>query len=73
VMQDVTPLSDGSAIKITIAHYLTPSNRDINLKGIVPDVLVEENKDARFGDPVHDAQLRAAIDVLQKKLALKTP
>jgi len=73
VMQDVTPLSDGSAIKITIAHYLTPSNRDINLKGIVPDVLVEQNKDARFGDPIHDAQLRAAIAALQKKVAVKTP
>ena len=73
VMQDVTPLSDGSAIKITIAHYLTPANRDINLKGIVPDVLVDENKDARFGDPIHDAQLRAALTVLQKKVALKTP
>ncbi len=73
VMQDVTRLSDGSAIKITIAHYLTPANRDINLKGIVPDVVVDENKDARFGDPVHDAQLRAALSVLQKKLALKTP
>jgi len=73
VMQDVTPLSDGSAIKITIAHYLTPSNRDINLKGIVPDVLVEENKGARFGDPVRDAQLRAAIAALQKKVALKSP
>jgi carboxyl-terminal processing protease len=73
VMQDVTPLSDGSAIKITIAHYLTPSNRDINLKGIVPDVLVEENKGARYGDPVHDAQLRAAIVALQKKVAVKSP
>ncbi|MDQ2991645.1 MAG: S41 family peptidase [Candidatus Eremiobacteraeota bacterium] len=73
VMQDVTRLSDGSAIKITIAHYLTPANRDINLKGIVPDVVVDENKDARFGDPLHDAQLRAALTVLQRKLALKTP
>jgi carboxyl-terminal processing protease len=73
VMQNVTQLSDGSAIKITIAHYLTPSNRDINLKGIVPDVLVDENKDARFGDPAHDAQLRAALAALQKKVAVKAP
>lgn len=73
VMQDVTPLADGSAIKITIAHYLTPSDRDINLKGIVPDVVVAENKDARFGDPAHDAQLRAALTALQKKVAVKGP
>lgn len=73
VMQDVTPLADGAAIKITIAHYLTPSNRDINLKGIVPDVVVDENKNARFGDPANDAQLRAALAALQKKVALKGP
>ncbi len=73
VMQDLTPFDDGSGIKITIAHYLTPGNHDINLKGIVPDVSVVENKDARFGDPAHDAQLRAAIAELQKKVASKGP
>jgi carboxyl-terminal processing protease len=69
VMQTLTPLPDGAAIKITTAHYLTPSHRDINLRGIVPDVSVDENRDARFGDVATDAQLRAAIGVLQKKLA----
>ena len=50
VMQTLTPLPDGAAIKITTAHYLTPSKRDINLRGIDPDVRVDENHDARFGD-----------------------
>jgi carboxyl-terminal processing protease len=68
VMQTLTPLPDGAAIKITTAHYLTPSRRDINLRGIAPDIAVEENRDARFGDVERDAQLRAAIAVLQKKL-----
>ena len=40
VMQTLTPLPDGAAIKITTAHYLTPSKRDINLRGIDPDVTV---------------------------------
>jgi carboxyl-terminal processing protease len=69
VMQTLTELPDGAAIKITTAHYLTPSKRDINLKGIDPDLRVGENKDPRFGDVAHDAQLRAAIDMLQKKIA----
>ncbi|HTU82732.1 MAG TPA: S41 family peptidase [Candidatus Acidoferrales bacterium] len=69
VMQTLTPLPDGSAIKITTAHYLTPSHRDINLRGIVPDVLVDEPSDARFGVIDRDAQLRAAIAVLQKRIA----
>lgn len=71
VMQTLTPLPDGAAIKITTAHYLTPNNHDINLRGIVPDVTVIENHDARFGDAVHDAQLRAALALLQKKIAAK--
>ncbi|MBV8725354.1 MAG: S41 family peptidase [Candidatus Eremiobacteraeota bacterium] len=69
VMQTLTPLPDGAAIKITTAHYLTPNHRDINLRGIDPDVAVVENKDARFGDTASDAQLRAAIELLQKKIA----
>lgn len=69
VMQTLTPLPDGAAIKITTAHYLTPRKRDINLRGIDPDVRVDENRDARFGDLDRDAQLRAAITMLQKKIA----
>ena len=68
VMQTLTPLPDGAAIKITTAHYLTPNRRDINLRGIDPDVRVDENRDARFGEVENDAQLRAAIAVLQKKI-----
>jgi len=71
VMQSLTPLPDGAAIKITTAHYLTPSRRDINLRGIDPDVRVDENHDARFGEVDNDAQLRAAIALLQKKIAVK--
>jgi carboxyl-terminal processing protease len=73
VMQTLTPLPDGAAIKITTAHYLTPSRRDINLRGIEPDVRVDEPHDARFGDLEKDPQLRAAIAELQKKIAATTP
>lgn len=69
VMQTLTPLPDGAAIKITTAHYLTPNHHDINLRGIEPDVQVDEPNDARMGVVDRDAQLRAAIIVLQKKIA----
>jgi carboxyl-terminal processing protease len=69
VMQTLTPLQDGAAIKITTAHYLTPRHRDINLKGIEPDVAVQEPSNARFGDVSNDPQLRAAMAFLQKKIA----
>jgi carboxyl-terminal processing protease len=73
VMQNLTELADGAAIKITTAHYLTPSRRDINLRGINPNLDVDENKDARFGELSSDAQLRAAVSYLEKKIAAARP
>jgi carboxyl-terminal processing protease len=73
VMQTLTPLPDGAAIKVTTAHYLTPNKHDINLRGIEPDVSVEEPKGSRLGDVDRDPQLRAAILVLQKKIAEAKP
>jgi len=73
VMQTLTPLPDGAAIKITTAHYLTPRRRDINLRGIEPDLQIDENKDARYGDVDRDAQLQAAVALLQKKIANAAP
>lgn len=69
VVQEILPLPDGSAIKITDARYLTPHNRDINHLGIAPDIVVDENKGARYGDPTHDTQLDRAVQYLNDKLA----
>jgi carboxyl-terminal processing protease len=41
LVQSVHRLSDGSGLAVTIAHYYTPSGRDIARKGISPNVLVE--------------------------------
>jgi carboxyl-terminal processing protease len=73
VMQTLTPLPDGAAIKVTTAHYLTPNKHDINLRGIDPDVSVDEPKGSRYGDADRDPQLRAAILLLQKKIAEAKP
>jgi len=73
VMQTLTPLPDGAAIKVTTAHYLTPNKHDINLRGIDPDVSVDEPKGSRFGDADRDPQLRAAMLLLQKKIAEAKP
>ncbi len=69
VVQEILPLPDGSAIKITDARYLTPHNRDINHLGIVPDIVVDENKGARQGDPTRDTQLTRALQFLNDKIA----
>ena len=69
VVQNIYPLRDGSAIKITTARYLTPHNRDINHLGITPDIVVAENKRPRFGDLSRDVQLQRAIDFLNDRIA----
>lgn len=73
VMQTLTQLPGGAAIKITTAHYLTPSRRDLNLKGIEPDVNVAANRNDLLGVVDKDAQLRAAIELIQKKIAQVKP
>jgi carboxyl-terminal processing protease len=40
-VQQIFPLSGDSAMKLTTEHYYTPSGRDINGKGIKPDVVVK--------------------------------
>ncbi|NPA32588.1 MAG: S41 family peptidase [Aquificae bacterium] len=40
-VQNIIPLEDGSAIKLTVAYYYTPKGRLIHKKGIEPDVKVE--------------------------------
>lgn len=53
-VQRVFGLSDGSAVKLTIASYFTPSGRAIGERGVIPDVTVAEK----------DQQLPRANEIL---------
>lgn len=69
IVQQVIPLEDGSAIKITVAKYFTPSGADIHKKGIKPDIEVElkdelKNKNLSSVDKADDNQLARAIQEL---------
>ncbi len=55
---------DGGAIKMTIAKYLTPSDRSIDGIGIEPDIKVEMELGAS-----KDIQLEKAIQVMKEKSA----
>jgi carboxyl-terminal processing protease len=39
-VQMIFPLDDGSALKLTVAKYYTPSHKVIHQQGITPDILV---------------------------------
>jgi len=71
-VQNIRPLSDGSAVLITIAKYLTPKGTDISKKGIIPDIesdFTTENikvmsaPDYEYNEK-DDVQLQKAISIM---------
>ncbi|KKQ27279.1 MAG: Carboxyl-terminal protease [Candidatus Magasanikbacteria bacterium GW2011_GWC2_37_14] len=68
-VQDLQFLPDGSAVKITIANWYTPKERQINKNGIMPDVVVEkmfeEIKDSQGIITYKDLGLAKALELLK--------
>jgi carboxyl-terminal processing protease len=62
-VQMIKPLRDGSALKITMAEWLTPAGKNINEEGIIPDIEIlltyDDYKDNK------DPQLDKAIELLK--------
>ncbi len=65
VVQSIYKTMDGGALKITTAKYVTPNGRDIQHKGIEPDVVIDQPADLILGSP-HDRQLSAAKAFLRR-------
>lgn len=66
IVQNVLPLGDGTAVKITTQHYYPPSGYDLHKVGIKPDLDVDLNEGAKIGTD-SDNQLSAAIDILKNE------
>ncbi|OGL78220.1 hypothetical protein A3E39_03120 [Candidatus Uhrbacteria bacterium RIFCSPHIGHO2_12_FULL_60_25] len=62
-VQDYSEYPDGSALKVTIAEWLTPKGRSINKEGIVPDIIVERTPEDAYAD--RDPQLDKALELLR--------
>ncbi|MCL5772934.1 MAG: S41 family peptidase, partial [Firmicutes bacterium] len=58
-VQTIFSLTGGSAIKLTTAEYLTPTGKNINEVGIIPEIIVEDNPSSK------DAPLSKAIQYLK--------
>ena len=70
VVQSIRQLSDGSAVKLTIANYYTPKGNSINKTGIRPDVEVELSPELLNQEEItheEDNQLQAALNSLNTK------
>jgi len=56
-VQELIDLSDKSAVKITVAKWLTPNGRQINEKGIDPDIAVSDSEESSGQDLILDRAL----------------
>lgn len=78
LVQSVHPLSDGSGLAVTIAHYYTPGGTDISHLGITPDIeinLTEGQRRSLVTDQSligtgNDPQYLQAVTALQPTIAL---
>lgn len=69
VVQELRPLNDGSAVKLTISDYYTPNGNSINKVGIKPDIEVKLAAELlNKTDITHeeDNQLQEARKVLEQ-------
>ena len=70
IVQQIIRINDGTAVKLTIAKYFTPSGNNIHEIGIEPDVKVEAAWDTSQDEEVsmeEDNQLQTAIKVLEEE------
>jgi carboxyl-terminal processing protease len=65
VVQGIFSMPNGGALKITTQRYVTPKGRDIQHKGIAPDIVVPQSVDLSYIDTPKDKQLAAAKAFLQ--------
>ena len=67
IVQNIMPLPDGSAVKMTVSKYYTPNGSNIHEVGITPDVTVEMSDEewaAARMIRVKDTQLHEAYQIL---------
>jgi len=70
LVQTVVPLRDGSALALTTARYYTPKLRDIDRKGIEPDIVVEQAESKEYIAPMggKDTQGAKALEILHGRM-----
>jgi len=77
-VQELIPLSDGSMIKLTTAHWVTPLGHLIDKNGIEPDITVDEPtstptssmKSEYENDLSKDFVFQKALEVLNEKIKI---
>ncbi len=67
IVQRITQLEDGTAVKLTVSSYFTPSGVNIHGTGIVPDIELEYDYELAEKEGI-DNQVEKAIEILEGKI-----
>ena len=74
-VQQVFPLLNGGAVKMTIARYYTPLGRSIQVDGIIPDIVVKQGK-ITFNDKnipeIREKDLKGHLEKQEEDIVKKT-
>lgn len=62
VVQSQRDLVNGGGLRLTVARWLSPNRETIHGEGLIPDIIVEWDEEARRANPAEDPQLQAALD-----------
>lgn len=68
IVQRILPLTDGTALKLTVSAYYTPKGNNIHNIGIAPDIECEYDRDAYYDEGI-DNQLERAIQEMNVMLS----
>ena len=68
IVQRILPLTDGTAIKLTVSAYYTPNGNNIHNIGIEPDIECEYDRDAYYDEGI-DNQLERAKKEISKMIS----
>ena len=71
IMQNTVEMKDGGAVTLTVATYQTTRGECYHGVGITPDVVIKEDYetiDFDHPNPDNDAQLKQAMELLDKKM-----
>jgi len=72
-VQNIFELPDGSALKLTIARYYTPSGRSIQAEGILPDIAAQQPKEDGIPGPIREEELEGHLAAKPTPPNRKTP
>lgn len=72
LVQTLIPLNDGSALKLSTSRYFRPFGKQINNKGITPDIITEEAaSEIQDIGSAKDRQLQEALSAVKAILIYK--